>query len=313
MAHLLERLRSALSDPKASEEKVRQKSTYDNGGSVIHSNDVLSPLLSNTIIPHSTELENAEVISETAYESVWKEIFEEKDNLIIGQQEYGRQHKQRFRELLNALVLLTRNKEMPKIIDFGISEFSAFYKRFKPGILLHTADRPTDENYIGFTKKVCENVSGCAQHFEIDLNRPKSIRPLFAEHQRSYDLILFTEILEHLIVNPIELLKELLNLLNDNGSLYLTTPNFYSKRNLDLIALRENPQAVYPEADGNWDAHHHFREYCAKELLAMIEKAGGETTRFYYSNCWDNEKGSNYPVEQRENLVFVIERGTEAL
>jgi len=131
---------------------------------------------------------------------------------------------------------------------------------------------------------------------------------LFAEHQRSYDLILFTEILEHLIINPIELLKELLNLLNESGSIYLTTPNFYSKRNLDLIALRENPQAIYPEADGNWDAHHHFREYCAKELFRMIEKAGGVTTHFYFSNCWGNGNNETLPVEQRENLVFVIQR-----
>ena len=290
MTHLLEWLRSVLSNPKAAKEKS---------------------MIPQNIITQSTELENAGVISETIYETTWKEIFEEKDNLIIGQQEYGRQHKQRFKELLNALALLTQDKETPKIIDFGISEFSAFYKRFKPELLLHTADRPTDKNYIGFTKKVCETISGCAQHFEIDLNRPQSIRSLLDEHQRSYDFIVFTEILEHLIVNPVELLKELLNLLNDNGSIYLTTPNFYSKNNLDLIASRKNPQAVYPESDGNWDAHHHFREYCAKELFQMIEKAGGETSYFYYSNCWDDGKDSSHPVEQRENLVFVIERSAK--
>ena len=261
----------------------------------------------------SRELEDARLVDKNAYETVWKEIFQERENLIIGQREYGRQHKQRFLELLNALVLLTRDKENPKIIEFGISEFSAFYKRFKPGVLLHTVDRPTDDDYIGFTKKVCENVSGCAHHFEIDLHQPNAIPTQFGDHRRSYDLILFTEILEHLIINPVELLRELLDLLNDNGSLYLTTPNFYSRKNLDLIAARENPQAVYPQRDGNWDAHHHFREYCAKELFEMIEKAGGKTTHFYFSDCWGDENSLTYPAEERENLVFVIQRGAHFL
>jgi hypothetical protein len=116
----------------------------------------------------------------------------------------------------------------------------------------------------------------------------------------------FTEVLEHLDVNPVELLEALLVLLKRDGFLYLTTPNFFRRENRERFYRFENPQQVYPIGQGNWDRHHHHREYGFKELFRFIEAAGGQTVAFYFSSCWDVEPLP--PEHERGNLVFVVRR-----
>ena len=248
-------------------------------------------------------LEQLDDLNKDDYEQYWQAIFNSDKPLIIGQQQYGHQHKQRFFELFNAIVFLTKHQPSPKIIEFGISEFSALYKQLNPQTQLDTVDKPTAPDYLGFKASVCQKISQCLQHYEIDLNEPSSIKQQLKPHY--YDVVVFTEILEHLVVNPIELLTELINLLSSTGVLYLTTPNFYNQKNRQLIKNRENPQHLYPGTTANWDAHYHHREYCYKELCQIIPQAGGEIRYFYYSDCWDDDK--NLAKQQRGNLVFVIQ------
>ena len=262
--------------------------------------------LTDTVRQNSAELENNLALDEMTYQNAWASIFENDRPLIIGQKEYGGQHKRRFRELFNAVTLLTGQNPKPKILEFGISEFSAIYRHLNPVTILHTADRPAPVDYVGFTKTVCERITGCELHTEIDLNQPQQISEKLASHLGTYDLVTFTEILEHLVVNPIELLRQLFGLLKPSGSLYLTTPNFYRRENLEKIDVRQNPQHIFPGQSANWDAHFHHREYCLKELLDLIHQAGGETAMFYFSDCWDDDAEKTLPKNQRGNLVFVI-------
>jgi len=256
------------------------------------------PFIDDSVLEKITDLNRED------YEQNWQAIFNGEKSLIIGQQQYGQQHKQRFFELFNALVFLTKNNSAPKIIEFGISEFSALYKQINPQTQLDTVDKPTSNDYIGFKASVCQQISQCQQHYEIDLNEPSALGKSLK--QNYYDIVVFTEILEHLVVNPTELLTELINLLNPKGYLYLTTPNFYKQENLQLIKNQENPQHLYPGSKANWDSHYHHREYCYKELYQTIPQAGGQIRYFYYSDCWDENK--NLPKQQRGNLVFVIQK-----
>jgi hypothetical protein len=68
----------------------------------------------------------------------------------------------------------------------------------------------------------------------------------------------------------------------------------------------ENPQEIYPAANGDWDAHFHHREFSLKELLRFIELAGGAVKAFYHSDCWNSEKGEpDRCAATRGNLVLV--------
>jgi len=269
------------------------------------------------------QLTACQQLSQDHYQQVWHDIFETDKELVVGQAEYCNQHKDRFWELFNGIDLLLKRRVSSttvathgngKLLEIGVSEFSGFYQHLWPELEVHTLDRPYEEGYIGFTESVAQKISACSAHFSVDLNDPASL----AEKTRpkamaQYDVIVFAEVLEHLTVNPVELLTALIALLKPGGYIYLTTPNFFRWRNLDKISQWENPQEVYPAADDNWDAHYHHREYGLKELLEFSEQSGGVCQAWYFSDCWDrgNDVPDSLPEWQRSNLVTVIARPTE--
>lgn len=241
------------------------------------------------------------------FDSAYQALLRDGNDLIVGQREYLLQHKERFWELFKAASTVLSSRTAPCLLEFGMSEFSALYKRFFADLTLHLSDRPTPPDYIGFTADVAFRKLGCDAYFSLDLERPDRLRAEGALVPGSYDLILLTEVLEHLVVNPVVLLQALLRLLKPDGRLYLTTPNLFRAEHRERWLLQENPQAVYPAGDGNWDRHHHHREYGAVELLRFIREAGGEVTAFYFSACWDH--AGDLPADERGNLVFLVAPG----
>lgn len=96
-----------------------------------------------------------------------------------------------------------------------------------------------------------------------------------------FDVILFTEILEHLNFNPVPTLKKIRGLLSEKGKLYLSTPDaakwgkvtkYYTK--IDDIPP---PQKGMPVVDD------HVYQYNKDELLGIIEAAELKVYRFDYS------------------------------
>jgi SAM-dependent methyltransferase len=266
----------------------------------------ISAFYSQFDIDLTSRLKSCETISEETYEKLWSAIFQTDKKLVIGQNEYGRQHKQRFWELCNALGELIGDNSKPKILEFGVSEFSAIYRQLFPFISLDCADRPATDDYIGFNKNTSLRVSGGEHFISVDLNAPAILFDDNYQHlQACYDLVIFTEVLEHLTANPVDILKQLITLLAPQGCLYLTTPNFFRKENHEKFEQRENPQEIYPPGENNWDAHHHHREYGLKEMLRFTKEAGGYTKAFYFSDCWDDS-----PIDhdsEKSNMVFVIQ------
>jgi SAM-dependent methyltransferase/glycosyltransferase involved in cell wall biosynthesis len=96
-----------------------------------------------------------------------------------------------------------------------------------------------------------------------------------------FDIILFTEVLEHFNFNPIPTLKKIHNLLSDTGRLYVSTPDalqwgkvtkYYPS--LDKMPF---PNKGLPVADD------HVYQFNQKELLKVLDEAGFRVVRFDYS------------------------------
>ena len=240
-----------------------------------------------------------------SYEKKWREFFAHR------LENYFAMHKRRYYELFNTFSYYYQDmKRDSLVLEVGVSEFIMFYKYFFPGIRLVTADRPLEDN--GFEPSYCLEKGGAERHYPIDLNG-SDLSPRYGTPPLGYfDYVVCTEVLEHLIVNPVEFLASLLALLSAGGKLYLTTPNFFRKENLQKIAQRINPQMVYSKRGGNKDAHHHFREFAMQELLDFVDEAGGKTIVHYFSSCWDavdpQNPGTSDPPEQRSNLVLLIQK-----
>ncbi len=111
---------------------------------------------------------------------------------------------------------------------------------------------------------------------------------------RKFDLIIFTEVLEHLNFHPLQTLERLVSALNSGGKLMLTTPDgsqdawgrvlkYYSK-------LSDMP--VFSDQTDPW-IDDHIWQFTPDEVAALIEELDVTVSAFSYSpgvwarhQCW---------------------------
>lgn len=83
----------------------------------------------------------------------------------------------------------------------------------------------------------------------------------------TFDVVLCCEILEHLILNPFNIFKEIHNILKPGGKLILTTPNAIRLTNVAAMLAGQNIFDIFhPVIHGR-----HNREYEVEELVSIIE------------------------------------------
>lgn len=209
------------------------------------------------------------------------------------QREYGLLHRRRFFELFNLSAELIARVQNPLVLEFGVGEHTRLYKTFLPGVCLHTADQPGCYGTAGL---------GVNQSYELDLTRRAS-RNTAPISRSNYDLVIFSEVIEHLFVNPVEVLEWLLSLIKPSGYLLLTTPNMFAKEALPAYLNYDNPLAPFPNEERRALGQDHLREYSHIELLRFVQAAGGDTKALLFSSCWDDNEALA-PVE-RKNIVLV--------
>jgi 2-polyprenyl-3-methyl-5-hydroxy-6-metoxy-1,4-benzoquinol methylase len=113
---------------------------------------------------------------------------------------------------------------------------------------------------------------------------------------KCFDVVLATEIIEHLPFNPYHMLREAFRVLRPQGRLILSTPNLAKLDNLLHFALGRtiHPHVRLPffKTFKSILIGRHIREYTADELGYMLEKQNKEmyrfdNTRISYSMCLD--------------------------
>jgi SAM-dependent methyltransferase len=211
------------------------------------------------------------------------------------QTDYLEYHKARFYELDNLAANLIVNLGTPIILDVGMSINTLILQYLFPNARVVVVDRAD----------ATLNPIQPFKLFNVDLTNPDLDNVVLPDN---FDLILFAEVLEHLLANPVRVLNFLIRHLNPDGFLVITTPNFFSGGNIRAMELRENPQPVFPAhlARGE-ENQHHVREYSMSELLILSHQAGGSPVALFYSSCWETGPETN-PEEHRSNLCVVIKR-----
>ena len=112
--------------------------------------------------------------------------------------------------------------------------------------------------------------SGVERCFSVRLDRPGPL----ADLPRGYHWILFAEVLEHLLTNPIVLFRELADHLGPGGHLLLTTPNQARARNRVRLALgRSIKEKDQFPVDGS-PTLGHVMEYTLEELASLLGSVG---------------------------------------
>jgi SAM-dependent methyltransferase len=86
-----------------------------------------------------------------------------------------------------------------------------------------------------------------------------------------FDVVLFCEIIEHLLMDPLHALGEIHRVLKPSGLLVLTTPNVTRIGNVLSLVAGEN---IYDPYSGYGPYGRHNREYTLHELVHLLRFAG---------------------------------------
>lgn len=178
---------------------------------------------------------------------------------------YFEASRDKFRRLLE----LMEAGPHGSILELGTSRFSLFLKQARPDLEVVTLDLGPDAGdcaRAGVTQVVA------------DLLEPPIPLP-----DATFDVVLFSEVLEHLQGNPRVPFPEILRVLKPGGRMLLTTPNLARLTNrLKLLLGRTPLEWVGPPGWGG-----HFREYCLGEVVDFAQGAGFEIALQEHALYWD--------------------------
>jgi SAM-dependent methyltransferase len=143
----------------------------------------------------------------------------------------------------------------------------------------HTRLELTLANYYGQRGKQTETLSFIPPGGE---DRTEVTRPClmfnieeddFPFDDSTFDVVLFCEILEHLLMDPMATLRQIHRVLKPGGVLALTTPNVSRLGNVLALVSGEN---VYGPYSGFGPYGRHNREYTRHEVPRLLTLAGFE-------------------------------------
>ena len=114
-------------------------------------------------------------------------------------------------------------------------------------------------------------------------------RDIFPFADESFDVVIFAEIIEHLLMDPCKVLREIKRVLKPGGNLILTTPNVARLENVTKLLAGAN---IYDPYSGYGPYGRHNREYNLHELTRLLEYEGFSVTVSFTADVHHNPAAS---------------------
>jgi 2-polyprenyl-6-hydroxyphenyl methylase/3-demethylubiquinone-9 3-methyltransferase len=183
--------------------------------------------------------------------------------------EYLRTHYSRF-VITKRILEATWTDRQASVLDVGAHWLHQAVLYARDGYRVTAAD---------FTQTLAQpGVRKAAAAYQIklleytDLAAPDELASL---RDDSFDLILFTEILEHLAFNPVRMWRELYRLLRPGGRILIGTPNYYALRgrvwrNMPRFLRGGGAGLSVRDVLGKPTLGHHWKEYSLAELVSYF-------------------------------------------
>ena len=177
--------------------------------------------------------------------------------------------------------------------------------------------------YIGPLGRTDTKVStvGGKEIFRCEVDHFNVERDRFPYENGQFETVLACEIIEHLTMDPMQMLLEIHRVLEEGGTMVLTTPNITSYRAVELVLEQAaNPQLYSrypnPSAPEREAEVPHVREYAPVELQQAVESAGFEvqtlTTEALEGQSTELVRSlvarGGFSTELRGELMFCVAR-----
>lgn len=169
---------------------------------------------------------------------------------------YMEVHKYRFEKVLDAIPI---SPNPIRILDIGTTPFTLFIKEANPHYEVTTID------LTNLLEARCK-----AKHIESRVcNLATQPIPFNDSH---FDVVIFTEVFEHLPAPPTDIFREISRVLRTGGKLIFSTVNFATLVNRVKLLVGINPMSP---ADNQFKrgwvhGYGHVREYTMKEILCVL-------------------------------------------
>jgi SAM-dependent methyltransferase len=196
-----------------------------------------------------------------------------------GKPAYFRLHRYRFRKLLATLP-----PAPARVLEIGTTpgQFTEILRRGDyevAGVDLFPDQRADLWRRLGVDVRFCN----------IDE------QPLPYEDE-SFDAVVFSEVIEHLVASPLPALREMARVLRPDGRLVITTPNqYYVKSRLKTLfdVLLGRPFEPFTEFKramslaGPQRYYSHSRLYTLQELCWLVDQAGLRVAVARHADAWE--------------------------
>ena len=133
-------------------------------------------------------------------------------------------------------------------------------------------------NYLELNSDVMKSENFTFQHFNVEKDR-------FPYADKQFDLVIFAEIIEHLLNDPCKALREIKRVLKPNGALILTTPNVARLENVTRLISGTN---IYDPYSGYGPYGRHNREFNRHELVHLLQFEGFDSVDHFTADVHDN-------------------------
>ena len=173
-----------------------------------------------------------------------------------------------FKRFVYTLGLVPKDKQLT-LLELGANPyFTTTLLRTFRNVDLHLANFFDGSEPHG-KQQVTIGQTGEVILYEFDQFNPEEDRFPYAD--ASFDVVLFCEILEHLLIDPVHALLEIRRILKPDGLLVLTTPNVSRLENVCRMVVGEN---LYDRYSGYGPYGRHNREYNRHDLARVLTANG---------------------------------------
>ncbi len=213
------------------------------------------------------------------------------------EKEYFQIHISRYQYILNQVKNLYPNPKGLKSLDIGC---------YPPHIF-------DSLNNMGFETYGISSLHEKSQRPNVSALNIESDKLPFESNY--FDLIIFTEVLEHLKTDPTDLFKEIKRVLKPNGAFIITTPNAVRSQNIFRILTGKNiyfsiDQLKNSDEKSGTIYHRHNREFTLNEILELLNQSGLKicSKKYFISYTPNRKRNKKNPIYLKivKNLNYLF-------